>query len=74
MIGLPEPGERVTFRACPGHRVPREGRPGEFYKTGEPVTEPFTQVLYSRLMTGAIELLEWSGKPKPAESPPAEEK
>lgn len=72
MQALPEIGERVTFRACPGHRVPIDGRPGQFYKTGEAVTESWTQLLYGRLMTGAIELLEWKGKPTPAPAAPEE--
>lgn len=69
MIGLPKPGERVTFSAAEGHRVPIPGRPGSFYRAGETVTETWSFQHHSRLMAGALVLIDWPGKPPPP--PPA---
>lgn len=63
MIGLPQPGEKVTFSAAEGHRVPSIGRPGSYYATGEPVTEVWTYQHHTRLVAGALVLIEWAGKP-----------
>lgn len=57
MIGLPQPGESVTFRIAEGHRVPIAGRPGKFYELGKDFTEAWSQALYARLRTGAIEIV-----------------
>ncbi len=69
MIGLPKPGEKVTFSAAEGHRVPVSGRPGSYYTPGEEVTETWTYQHHARLTAGALVLIEWSGKPA---EPPAE--
>lgn len=69
MIGTPKIGEKVTFCAAEGHRVPVSGRPGSFYTTGELVTEPWTYQHHARLLTGAFVLIEWSGKPEAAAPP-----
>lgn len=71
MIGLPTPGEKVTFSAAQGHRVPVAGRPGAYYKPGEAVTETWTYQHHARYLAGALVLIEWAGKP--AEAPAATE-
>ena len=73
MIGLPTPGEKVTFCAAQGHRVPVPGRPGSYYKPGEPVTEVWSYQHHARYMAGALVLIEWAGKPAGAAAAPTEE-
>lgn len=63
MIGLPQPGEKVIFCAAEGHRVPVFGRPGAYYKPGEPVTEAWTYQHHARYVAGALVLIQWSGQP-----------
>lgn len=68
MIGLPKPGEKVTFSAAEGHLVPVVGRPGSYYRAGEPVTETWTPQHHARYVAGALVLIDWAGKPAaPAE-------
>ena len=63
MLGLPKPGEVVTFTSAEGHRVPVPGRPGSYYKPGEPATEVWSYQHHARLMAGALVLNQWAGKP-----------
>lgn len=52
----PKAGEPVRFTVTQGHRVPKVGRPGQFYAAGTAYSERWSSEHDARLRTGAIVL------------------
>lgn len=73
MLGLPQPGESVTFRISEGHRVPMVGRKGKVYPAGQDITERWTQEHHGRHRAGALLLVKWSGMPRDGSTESSEE-